>query len=109
MVLDYCNLRVCSLVDFEVPLVISSDAATTDNFTVNEDAIAMLSSMGFTRDQAIKALKATVHIPLFGPQIPLFGCLPAFHLKCPAFLHNFCDDTIDNQWSQNNLFIATRA
>ncbi|KAI0220575.1 Ubiquitin carboxyl-terminal hydrolase 5 [Lamellibrachia satsuma] len=46
--------------DFEVPLeVLQTDLATEANFTINEDAVAMLSSMGFTRDQAIKALKST--------------------------------------------------
>ena len=47
--------------DFEVPLESLQSAPATDAaFSVNEEAVGMLSSMGFTRDQAIKALKATV-------------------------------------------------
>ena len=38
----------------------SSSSACNKSFTPNEEAIAMILGMGFSRGQAIKALKATV-------------------------------------------------
>ena len=47
--------------DFAVPLSVPGSSATE---SVNEEAVAMIISMGFTQSQAIKALKATVSIIL---------------------------------------------
>lgn len=50
------------LSDFSAPLVIPGGGGSGGGaFVPNEDALAMIMSMGFTRDQAIKALKNTVH------------------------------------------------
>ena len=47
--------------DFAAPLVLSaSTASKPSGFTANEEGVAMIQSMGFTRDQAVKALKANV-------------------------------------------------
>ena len=52
------------LVDFSTPFVPPSKKPKTSSGSKQaeppEDAVAMVTSMGFTRDQAIKALKATV-------------------------------------------------
>ncbi|XP_046375139.2 ubiquitin carboxyl-terminal hydrolase 5-like [Haliotis rufescens] len=46
--------------DFAAPLVLpNSAAAGGGQFTPNEESLVMIMSMGFTRDQAVKALKAT--------------------------------------------------
>ncbi|XP_071530213.1 ubiquitin carboxyl-terminal hydrolase 5 isoform X2 [Panulirus ornatus] len=45
--------------DFAEPLVITSKSPSSDNFTPNEDSLSMLMSMGFTRSQAVLALKET--------------------------------------------------
>lgn len=42
---------------FEIP-----GAKKSSSFTPNEEALAMIMSMGFNTDQATKALKATVGI-----------------------------------------------
>ncbi|XP_042235263.1 ubiquitin carboxyl-terminal hydrolase 5-like isoform X2 [Homarus americanus] len=45
--------------DFADPLVIKNTSSRNDNFTPNEEGLAMLMSMGFTREQAALALKET--------------------------------------------------
>ena len=47
--------------DFADPFVMpGAKKSTSSSFTPNEEALMMIMSMGFTRDQGIKALKATV-------------------------------------------------
>ena len=56
----HARVNVHSL-DFAAPLVLSaSTASKPSGFTANEEGVAMIQSMGFTRDQAVKALKANV-------------------------------------------------
>nr|XP_045604809.1 ubiquitin carboxyl-terminal hydrolase 5-like [Procambarus clarkii] len=45
--------------DFAEPLVIENKPSNSDSFTPNEEGLAMLMSMGFTREQAALALKET--------------------------------------------------
>ncbi|XP_064642772.1 ubiquitin carboxyl-terminal hydrolase 5-like [Lineus longissimus] len=45
--------------DFAAPFVIPSKEQSSAGFTANEEHIIMLMSMGFTREQTIRALKAT--------------------------------------------------
>ena len=47
--------------DFTAPLSVPGGGAK-ESESVNEEAVAMIVSMGFTQDQAIKALKATVSV-----------------------------------------------
>ena len=49
--------------DFAEPLSVPGSGAK-EKESVNEEAVGMIISMGFTRAQAIKALKATVSIIL---------------------------------------------
>ena len=49
--------------DFAEPLSVPGSGAK-EKESVNEEAVGMIVSMGFTRAQAIKALKATVSIIL---------------------------------------------
>ena len=47
--------------DFAAPFVMpGAKKSSSSTFTPNEEALMMIMSMGFTRDQGIKALKATV-------------------------------------------------
>jgi len=54
-------------------------SAATEKESVNEEAVGMIVSMGFTQSQAIKALKATVSIVLqhcresWSNELTLFG------------------------------------
>ncbi len=53
--------------DFSAPLVLpgcSSGAGTTPTESLSEEHLATIVSMGFSRDQATKALRATVRIKL---------------------------------------------
>ncbi|XP_067951524.1 ubiquitin carboxyl-terminal hydrolase 5-like [Watersipora subatra] len=45
--------------DFDSPFVPPGAANSRSSFTPNEEGISLLTAMGFTRDQSIKALKAT--------------------------------------------------
>ena len=47
--------------DFSEPLQLSGPKKKSD-FAVNEDGVAMILSMGFSQEQAVRALKATVSI-----------------------------------------------
>jgi uncharacterized UBP type Zn finger protein len=46
--------------DFNEPLPNPSQKKKTQQIAVNEESLAMLMSMGFSRDQAAKALRMTV-------------------------------------------------
>jgi ubiquitin carboxyl-terminal hydrolase 5/13 len=58
------NLRTISITfnnaDFNSPFVPPGSKPKAGSFVPNEDAVVMVMSMGFSRDQAIKALKNTV-------------------------------------------------
>lgn len=56
---NICNSFTDTISDFGLPFEIPG-AKKSSSFTPNEEALAMIMSMGFNRDQAIKALKATV-------------------------------------------------
>ena len=60
------NLSHCLISDFAEPLQLGGAQKKTEQVTVNEEGVVMIQSMGFTRDQAMKALKATVRW--------MFGC-----------------------------------
>lgn len=47
--------------DFDRPLQLSSDSA--QQFVPDEGSVSMIESMGFNRQQAVAALKATVRMP----------------------------------------------
>jgi hypothetical protein len=54
--------------DYDQPLVVDSagnQKRDTDQFMPDADAVAMIEGMGFTRQQATVALKATVRIRLY--------------------------------------------
>ena len=55
--LSHCS---CLISDFAEPLQLGGAQKKTEQVAVNEEGVVMIQSMGFTRDQAIKALKATV-------------------------------------------------
>lgn len=46
--------------DFTAPLVLKSNSSNKSSFKPDETGVATIISMGFTQEQAIKALKATV-------------------------------------------------
>ncbi len=48
-------------VDFSEPLQLGGPKKKSD-FVVSEDGVAMILSMGFSQEQAVRALKATVSI-----------------------------------------------
>ena len=57
-----CHVMPCS--DFGDPLVLPSGGVSTSQtaFVANEEYVANIMGMGFSRDHAIKALKSTVSI-----------------------------------------------
>ena len=58
-----CSLLIWLAADFAAPLVLpgcSSGAGTTPTESLSEEHLATIVSMGFSRDQATKALRATV-------------------------------------------------
>lgn len=60
-------LSIWLVADFSAPLVLpgcSSGPGTTPTESVSEEHLATIVSMGFSRDQATKALRATVRIDL---------------------------------------------
>ena len=59
----FCIFPIFTVSDFNTPFV-PPGAAKAAGFTPNEEAISMLSAMGFNREQAIKALKNTVSIDM---------------------------------------------
>lgn len=52
----------CSIsdTDFNSPFVPPGSKPKSGSFVPNEDGVAMVMAMGFSRDQAVKALKNTV-------------------------------------------------
>ena len=54
--------------DFNSPFVPPGSKPKAGSFVPNEDAVVMVMSMGFNRDQAIKALKNTVCVQSSGSQ-----------------------------------------
>ena len=56
----YFSHCFCFISDFAEPLQLGGAQKKTAEITINEEGVVMIQSMGFTRDQAIKALKATV-------------------------------------------------
>ena len=50
------------LTDFAEPLQLGGQKKAPAETSINEEGVAMILSMGFTRDQAIKALKAAVSL-----------------------------------------------
>lgn len=60
----FCSFSLA--VDFAAPLVLpgcSSGPGTTPTESLSEEHLATIVSMGFSRDQATKALRATVRTP----------------------------------------------
>ena len=68
LLLNFPTVSQCSVVnafyfvpsDFAEPLSLPTKDVNKCESSVDEDAITMIISMGFTRPQAVKALKATV-------------------------------------------------
>ena len=60
----YAQCLVMRCVDFGDPLVLPSGGVSTSQtaFVANEEYVANIMGMGFSRDHAIKALKSTVSI-----------------------------------------------
>ena len=54
--------------DFSAPLSLPASGSTGPT-SVDEEAVGFITAMGFTRNQAIKALKATVSIKRFSSRI----------------------------------------
>ena len=50
------------ILDFTSPLRLPGSQSSTQSFVPNEESLMMVMSMGFTKEQAIKALKATVSL-----------------------------------------------
>ena len=97
--------RICStfFTDFALPFVLLADFAlpfvppgakkSSGKFVPNEEGVMMLSAMGFTRDQAIKALKNTVskYVNVYNDcyAIPCIERSGAYWF-CPVYLSFYC-------------------
>ena len=57
---NYCRHVSLFTAEFSVPFEIPSAKPSDTSGPVSEDGVSMLVAMGFTRDQAVKALKQTV-------------------------------------------------
>lgn len=57
------HLKICLLSDFSMPFQLQgSQSSKQGSFVASEESLAMIMSMGFSTEQATKALKATVSL-----------------------------------------------
>lgn len=83
MFIDYCTLQYFLLntipyLDFATKFELPSSNKKTNSFQANEEALMTIQGMGFTLEQATKALKATVSHFFFLSDF-LFACFIQFN------------------------------